>query len=176
NNGKAKSHQMINLQVANPPNQVRASLERARKHSITWRLMEDKNHDENDGELPVVSYTIEYIRSKLLDAVDSSESDEDTVYNEKLRHAEEQVWKSHGSHVVRTKVPNNLYEISGLVQDAEYVFRFTAQNEAGSGDPLQLTAKTHSGNHEEYNSANTFSFSFGIAFLLSITWSFIIIM
>uniref|UniRef100_A0A914Z3L8 Ig-like domain-containing protein n=1 Tax=Panagrolaimus superbus TaxID=310955 RepID=A0A914Z3L8_9BILA len=173
NNGKSKAHQMINLQVANPPNQVRASLERPRKHSITWRLVEDRNHD--DGELPVVSYTIEYIRSKLLDSVDSSESDEDTIHNEKLRHAEEHIWKSHGSHVVRTKVPDNLYEISGLVQDAEYVFRFTAQNEAGSGDPLQLTARTHSGSHEEYNSANLFSLSYGVALLLSVAWFFIIL-
>ena len=87
NNGKSKAHQIINLQVANPPNQVRASLERARKHSITWRLVEDGSSENED--LPVVSYTIEYVRSKLLDSVDESESDEDVrfvlVYDIKLK-------------------------------------------------------------------------------------------
>ena len=85
-----------------------------------------------------------------------------------MRHAEESVWKSHGSHVVRAKTPGNLYEISGLVQDAEYVFRFTAQNEAGSGDPIEITARTHSGSHDEYNTANSLSLLSGAALLLSL--------
>ena len=145
NNGKAKSHQLINLHTANPPNQVRASLEHAKKHSITWKL----TTDEDEDDLPVISYKIEYVRSRLLDDIDSSEEEEET--DGEIQKQEEHIWKAHGSHVIRARSPNNLYEIHGLVQDAEYVFRFTALNEAGSGDPIEITARTQSGKH--HNSA-----------------------
>uniref|UniRef100_A0A7E4VGR6 Fibronectin type III domain protein n=1 Tax=Panagrellus redivivus TaxID=6233 RepID=A0A7E4VGR6_PANRE len=168
NNGKAKSHQQIHLHTANPPNQVRVSLERARKHSITWRLVEDGSAEDED--LPVISYTIEYVRSQLLDDVDSSE-EEPALNNEKLHRAEESVWKSHGSHVVRTKNPENLYEITGLVQNAEYVFRFSAQNEAGSGDSIEITARTHSEHHEELTAFSTCNIP-SITLMLFLTWFF----
>ena len=164
NNGKAKSHQLINLHTANPPNQVRASLEHAKKHSITWKL----TTDEDEDDLPVISYKIEYVRSRLLDDIDSSEEEEET--DGEIQKQEEHIWKAHGSHVIRARSPNDLYEIHGLVQDAEYVFRFTAMNEAGSGDPIEITARTQSARHHNaamsVNLSNCMILLFGLILLL----------
>ncbi|KAE9554432.1 hypothetical protein FO519_002360 [Halicephalobus sp. NKZ332] len=137
NNGKAKAHQLINLHMANPPNQVKA----------------------------IISYKIEYVRSRLLDDIDSSEEEEEN--NGELERQEEHIWKAHGSHVIRTRSFNNLYEIHGLVQDAEYVFRFTAMNEAGAGDSIEITARTQSGKYGR-NSAMSMNSLTSVTLLLGL--------
>uniref|UniRef100_A0A914SIU4 Ig-like domain-containing protein n=1 Tax=Parascaris equorum TaxID=6256 RepID=A0A914SIU4_PAREQ len=90
-NGKAKSHQIIILREANPPDEVHASLYKIGTDAVLWK--------------------IEQVASLC-----------------------------RCSNVVTVK--NSIYEVRGLRQNTEYVFRLTAQNEAGSSDPVILIAKT----------------------------------
>uniref|UniRef100_F1KWP5 Neural cell adhesion molecule 2 n=1 Tax=Ascaris suum TaxID=6253 RepID=F1KWP5_ASCSU len=127
NNGKAKSHQTIILREANPPDEVHASLYKIGTDTILWKI-----EQVDDEELPILTYTIEFIRRGLFDDVVASE--------QKL--GAEKTWRTHGSRLTTPAMKNSVYEVRGLRQNTEYVFRLTAQNEAGSSDPVILIAKT----------------------------------
>ena len=42
-------------------------------------------------------------------------------------------WKSHGGRVLKEKSKDNLYEVKGLREDTDYVFKFRQISDVGFG-------------------------------------------
>ncbi|KAK0397079.1 hypothetical protein QR680_001971 [Steinernema hermaphroditum] len=127
NNGKAKTFVDVNLKEANPPDEVRVSLEARNRHAILWKILSDET-----DELPVLYYTIQYMRKERYV----------NYQDNKDENSEDSVWQTQGTSSTVTKNSNNLYEITGLLENTEYVFRFAGVNAAGSGDAMTVTVRT----------------------------------
>ncbi|VDK48006.1 unnamed protein product [Anisakis simplex] len=144
-NSKAKSQQAIMLIEANPPDEIRASLVRTGTNAIWWKL----EVVGNTAKLPILGYTIEFIRKNLFDDLAASEQNLDT----------EQIWRTQATRLTTPTMSDDVYEVKGLRHDTNYVFKLSAQNEAGSSDPAIIIARTLAYNEvlEETNQKSNFA-------------------
>ncbi|VDM40868.1 unnamed protein product [Toxocara canis] len=94
--------------ILDPPDEVRASLDKIGKNTISWKI-----EPVEDGELPILSYTID----SALQAYMGRDGRFDTKI---LRHV--------------TLTEGKFAHLSAS--------RLSAQNEAGSSDPVIIIAKT----------------------------------
>ncbi|CAJ0583893.1 unnamed protein product, partial [Mesorhabditis spiculigera] len=152
NNGKAIGSLTLHLKEANPPDEVKVSLETTSRHSMLWRVQADTT-----SELPVLRIDAEYLRKSLLRRGNDGEEDTTGEYDEPEENG---VWEAQGNKFSRTKTDNNLYEITGLRMDTDYIFRFKAINEAGEGDMVEVTARTEG--YEELSASSTHTAIFTI--------------
>ncbi|EYB96878.1 hypothetical protein Y032_0146g2555 [Ancylostoma ceylanicum] len=129
NNGKAKNTMTIHLKETNPPSEPKVTLHKVKEHSITWKI----ENKEEEGELPIKEIEIDYLRRSVVD--------------EKLEENAESIpdsfWNDHGTKHKRSKSSSGLYEITGLLQASEYVFKIRQFSEAGEGPSVILRATTH---------------------------------
>ncbi|GMR62025.1 hypothetical protein PMAYCL1PPCAC_32220, partial [Pristionchus mayeri] len=153
NNGRAKATQVINLKEANPPEELKVSLEAVKLHGIIWRVETNAN-----DILPVEKIEIQAIRKEALDAELEKGEEED----------EEKIWHAHGSTHHRTIADSGLYDVGGLRGDTEYVFRFRAESEAGYGPRITLVASTNEEANTPAPTAGTSSISILAALLSSL--------
>uniref|UniRef100_A0A915E3Y4 Ig-like domain-containing protein n=1 Tax=Ditylenchus dipsaci TaxID=166011 RepID=A0A915E3Y4_9BILA len=109
-NGKMKAEQIIILKKTKPPKQPTVSVEQVSNSSIIFRIVENRE----DGDLPVLSYSIIYTLNKKR-ALDSP---------------------TERRSVIRQRNEANLYEIYGLEPFQEYEFLVYPKSEAGQGDPV----------------------------------------
>ncbi|VDK89706.1 unnamed protein product [Litomosoides sigmodontis] len=128
-NGKSKSQQTIIVKEASPPGEVHVSLQDVGMTYAVWNI--EKGFGE---QLPIQRYIIEYVKKSIL------EQSFDQMRGNKINH----IWLAHAVKIAVHLNKNGLYEIGGLRQGTTYVFRFTAENEAGVGDPVTLAVKTTS--------------------------------
>uniref|UniRef100_A0A914XM74 Uncharacterized protein n=1 Tax=Plectus sambesii TaxID=2011161 RepID=A0A914XM74_9BILA len=130
-NGKTSASQIINLMKAFPPDEVKASLEQTRADSLQWKL----EASTEDSQLPVTELRVHYVRKQLI---------EDAVAGnfQELADTREAVWAKEGRVKHLEKSDDDVYEIEGLRPATEYVFRFQAVNQAGWGEPVEITAET----------------------------------
>ncbi|VDN90219.1 unnamed protein product [Brugia pahangi] len=127
-NGKSKSQQTIAVKEATPPGEVHVSLQDVGMTYVLWKI------EEGFGEqLPIRRYIIEYIKKSILE-----QSRDQTRENNR-------VWFAHAVKMNVHLNKDGLYEIGGLRQGTTYIFRFTAENEAGIGDTVTVAVKTTSG-------------------------------
>uniref|UniRef100_A0A915PNU2 Uncharacterized protein n=1 Tax=Setaria digitata TaxID=48799 RepID=A0A915PNU2_9BILA len=127
NNGKSKAQQTIAVKEATPPGEVHVSLQDVGMTYVVWKI------DEGFGEqLPIQRYIIEYIKKSILE----QSRDQNRENN--------RVWFAHAVKMDVHLNENGLYEIGGLRQGTTYIFRFTAENEAGIGDTVTVAVKTTS--------------------------------
>lgn len=127
NNGKSKSEQTIVVKEATPPGEVHVSLQDVGMTYVIWKIEEGPSE-----QLPIQLYTIEYIKKSIVDQGHDKSSEDNRV------------WFAHAVKMDVHLSQNGLYEIGGLRQGTTYIFRFTAQNEAGIGDTVAVAVKTTS--------------------------------
>uniref|UniRef100_A0A0R3S343 Ig-like domain-containing protein n=1 Tax=Elaeophora elaphi TaxID=1147741 RepID=A0A0R3S343_9BILA len=126
-NGKSKSLQTIAVKEASPPGEVHVSLQDIGMTYVVWKI------EEGFGEqLPIQRYIIEYIKKSILE-----QSRDQTRENNR-------VWFAYAVKMDVHLSKDGLYEVGGLRQGTTYIFRFTAENEAGIGDAVTLAVKTTS--------------------------------
>ncbi|PAV91265.1 hypothetical protein WR25_09202 [Diploscapter pachys] len=155
-NGKAKASHIINLRAANPPFEPKVTLHEAKKHSIVWKI---EGGEDDEGPMPVTAIEIFYVRKAVVHDRLGSEEDIDI---------DDGFWKSHGGRVLREKTKNNLYEVKGLREATDYVFKFRQISDVGFGDSIVLTASTYDENSDSVDSAPGFikSMSFWTTIIL----------
>uniref|UniRef100_A0A0N4ZAC3 Ig-like domain-containing protein n=1 Tax=Parastrongyloides trichosuri TaxID=131310 RepID=A0A0N4ZAC3_PARTI len=162
-NGKATNHQTILLKVSNPPSEVRATLKAVHKHIIKWSLTTypQDSSDSETANLPVTQYIIEYVRK---DKIMNEEDDENEVEINVSSG-----WSLFGQRRVYNVSQDGVYKIHGLRQNTSYLFRFTAVNAAGTGNPFIITAKTSSDPINKFESSSSFNgISFTTKFLIAL--------
>uniref|UniRef100_A0A1I8A3Y7 Ig-like domain-containing protein n=1 Tax=Steinernema glaseri TaxID=37863 RepID=A0A1I8A3Y7_9BILA len=149
NNEKAKTFIDVNLKEANPPDEVKVSLEAVNQHAILWKILSD-----DEDELPVLYYTIQHMRKERY--VNYQDTTDD--------NSEDAVWGNHGTSTTVPKNSKDLYEVVGLLEDTEYVFRFFGVNAAGSGNAMTVTVRTlNDAVYDQHKDASRYS---GISMLL----------
>ncbi|KHJ98048.1 immunoglobulin domain protein [Oesophagostomum dentatum] len=155
NNGKAKNTMSIHLKETNPPSEPKVTLYNVKKHAITWKI----ENKEEEGELPIKQIEIDYLRKSLVD--------------EKLEEEAESIsdgfWNEYGIKHKRSKSVSGLYEITGLLQGSEYIFKIRQFSEAGEGPAVVLRATTDEdvAVKEELSSSRSPSSSSAAVLLLS---------
>ncbi|VDK40479.1 unnamed protein product [Cylicostephanus goldi] len=122
NNGKAKNTMTIHLKETNPPSEPKVTLYNVKKHAIIWKI----ENKQEEGELPIKDIEIDYLRKALVD--EKLEEDSDSI--------SDSFWNEHSVKHKRNKSVSGLYEIGGLLQASEYVFKIRQFSEAGEGEPL----------------------------------------
>ncbi|CEF60530.1 Immunoglobulin subtype domain and Fibronectin,type III domain and Immunoglobulin-like domain and Immunoglobulin I-set domain and Immunoglobulin-like fold domain-containing protein [Strongyloides ratti] len=148
-NGKASNHQTIILKVSNPPSEVRATLKNVHKHAIKWHLTTTPTEpsDSDTANLPVTQYIIEYVRKDKI--MNENDDENDIEINVSTG------WSLFGQRQLFNVTHDGMYKIHGLRQNTSYLFRFTAVNAAGTGNPFIVTAKTSSDHHHKYESSSS---------------------
>ncbi|VDN05874.1 unnamed protein product [Thelazia callipaeda] len=126
-NGKSKARQTIVVREATPPSEVRVSLQNVGMTYAVWKI--EKALDE---QLPIQRYIIEYIKKSILDQGHDRNNEDNRI------------WFTHAIKMDVHLNEDGLYEIGGLHQGTTYIFRFTAENEAGTGETVTVTMKTTS--------------------------------
>ncbi|GMT35395.1 hypothetical protein PFISCL1PPCAC_26692, partial [Pristionchus fissidentatus] len=153
NNGRAKATLIINLKEANPPEELKVSLETVKKHGLVW-LIETNANDK----LPVEKIEIQVIRKEVLDEE-----------LERGEEEEEKIWHAKASSYHRNIVDSGLYDIGSLRTDTEYVFRFRAESEAGFGPRITLVGSTIEQSHTPPPSASSSSSTVFVALVSALT-------
>uniref|UniRef100_A0A0N5BLC3 Ig-like domain-containing protein n=1 Tax=Strongyloides papillosus TaxID=174720 RepID=A0A0N5BLC3_STREA len=150
-NGKASNHQTILLKVSNPPSEVIATVKNVHKHSIKWHLTTTPTEvsDSDTANLPVTQYIIEYVRKDKIMNEDDDENDIEINVSTG--------WSLFGQRQVFNATHDGDYKIHGLRQNTSYLFRFTAVNAAGTGNPFIVTAKTSSDPYHKYDSSSSYN-------------------
>ncbi|ETN83605.1 immunoglobulin domain protein [Necator americanus] len=129
NNGKAKNTMTIHLKETNPPSEPKVTLYNVKKHTITWKI----ENKEEEGELPIKVVEIDYMRKSIVD--EKLEEDADSI--------SDTFWNEHGIKHKRPKSFSGLYQITGLLQASEYIFKIRQFSEAGEGPAVILRATTN---------------------------------
>ncbi|RCN52575.1 immunoglobulin domain protein [Ancylostoma caninum] len=154
NNGKAKSTMTIHLKETSPPSEPKVTLHKVKEHSITWKI----ENKEEEGELPIKEIEIDYLRKSVVD--EKLEENADSI--------SDSFWNDHGIKHKRSKSPSGLYEITGLLQASEYVFKIRQFSEAGEGPSVILRATTHEDTDlkQELSSSRSYSWFSALTTLL----------
>ncbi|VDM55233.1 unnamed protein product [Angiostrongylus costaricensis] len=158
NNGKAKNSLIIHLKETSPPSEPRVTLYDVKENAITWKI-EDR---QEEGELPIKEVEINYLRQSIVD--EKLEENEEDVLNS------DRFWNDYGVKQKRQKSRSGLYEISGLLKDADYIFKFRRLSEAGEGPSVLLRARTNKDKllvHDVKNSRQVSSSS-ALSFFISV--------
>jgi len=105
---------------------VEVELVESDQRTLTWMI-----HDsETPGGLPITGFKVRYLREEQLERQDNVQE-------------QAELWKSTAKHrSLQKEGAGHEYILEGLRPGTGYVLRFSALNEAGWGDELEVKAAT----------------------------------